>query len=88
MILQHGNNVHIDSMTARVPSTTSPVSGLAHQQIPESHCNSSKLPFDEQCNVTSMRPLDSRACRLRLHAGKDINIHKFYCDIFLAHFDR
>lgn len=39
--LQHGRSVHMAAGTARVPSTTSPVWGMAHQQMPESHCNSS-----------------------------------------------
>lgn len=66
--LQHGNVVHRCSGTARLPFITWPVRSSAHQQMPLSHCNFSKLPLGKQCNVLSARPSLTAAALRRLHS--------------------
>ena len=44
-----------------LPVVTLPFDGSTHQQMPSSHCSSSQLPLDLQCNVTSVRSLRREA---------------------------
>lgn len=72
---QHGKKFHKFCGTARVPALTRPVLVSAHQQTPSSHCNSSKLPFCEQCKVMSALPFCSSMFLNRLHSVHKNKIH-------------